>query len=161
MDERNFNEAKNTSKKVLLISSSGGHWVQLSRLVPSLVSCNLYFASTDKSYQSTVPDGHFFYVPDASRTDTVFKILAQAITVLLTIIRVNPQVVITTGAAPGFFAVFFAKKMGKKTIWIDSIANVWEISMSGSRAIKHSDLMVTQWPHLDSELGAKYFGSVI
>lgn len=157
MDERNFNG----TKKVLLISSSGGHWIQLSRLVPSLKSCDLYFACTDRSYKSTVPDGHFFYVPDASRTDTIFKIAIQAIQVLLTLIRVNPQVVITTGAAPGFFAVFFAKKLGKKTIWIDSIANVWEISMSGAKAYKHSDLLLTQWQHLDSKLGAKYFGSVI
>ncbi|WP_078083245.1 hypothetical protein [Microbulbifer mangrovi] len=157
MDERNFNGVK----KVLLISSSGGHWIQLSRLVPRLESCDLYFASTDKSYKETVPDGHFYYIQDASRTDTIIKIAKQALQVLITLIRVNPQVVITTGAAPGFFAVFFAKKLGKKTIWIDSIANVWEISMSGARALKHADLLLTQWQHLDSKVGAKYFGSVI
>ena len=32
--------------------------------------------------------------------------------------------VISTGAAPGYFAMRFAKWLGRRTIWIDSIANV-------------------------------------
>ena len=44
---------------------------------------------------------------------------------------VRPDVVISTGAAPGAFALFFGKLFGAKTIWIDGIASTSKLSMSG------------------------------
>lgn len=147
--------------KVLLISSSGGHWVQMNRLLPAFEKHEVYFACTDKSYSKVVPEGRFFAVPEASRLSSKFIILAQAFKVLYLLLSLRPKAVLTTGAAPGFFALFFAKKLGIKTIWLDSIANVDEPSLSGRKAAKHADLYLTQWPHLAGENGLEYHGSVI
>jgi hypothetical protein len=38
--------------------------------------------------------------------------------------------------------------MGARTIWLDSIANVDELSLSGQMAGRFADLWLTQWPHL-------------
>jgi hypothetical protein len=40
------------------------------------------------------------------------------------------------------------KFLGAKTIWLDSIANVEHISMSGEKVRGFTDLWLTQWPHL-------------
>ena len=147
-------------KKILLISSSGGHWVQMNRLLPALQQHDLYFACTDKTYHQHVADKHFFHVVEASQTDK-FKLILQAITVFYVLVRLRPQVIVTTGAAPGFFALFFGKKMGAKTIWMDSIANVNELSLAGRKAAKYADLYLTQWPDLARDTGPHYCGAVI
>ncbi len=147
-------------KKVLMISSSGGHWVQMNRLLPALASCEIHMACTEKSYREIAKGNRFYYVLDASQTSKL-RLIIQALMVLLVVLRVRPDVVLTTGAAPGFFALFFAKKMGANTIWLDSIANVHELSLAGKKAQKYADLFLTQWPHLASENGPEYSGTVI
>ena len=39
------------------------------------------------------------------------------------LLRHRPDVIVTTGAAPGYFALRFGKLLGARTIWIDSMAN--------------------------------------
>lgn len=148
-------------KRVLLVASSGGHWVQMNRIKQAFDGEDLYFASTEKTYCESVPEGKFFYVPEASKSSSMLHIIWQAVRVLLLILRIRPEVVVSTGAAPGYFAVLFAKKLGAKTIWVDSIANVDKISLSGRKAAKHTDLFITQWEHLAKDSGAAFFGSVV
>jgi hypothetical protein len=69
--------------------------------------------------------------------------------------------VISTGALPGYFSLRLAKLFGVKTIWIDSIANVEELSLSGQMIGKHADLWLTQWPHLAKPGGPLYRGTVL
>ena len=54
-----------------------------------------------------------------------------------------------------------AKKLGATTVWIDSIANVEELSMSGRHARRHADVWLTQWPHLAQPDGPHYRGGVL
>lgn len=144
-----------------MISSCGGHWVQMNRVADVFKNEDLHFASTEESYSSVNPDFPFHYVPEASRTSSIFTIAKQALTVLKILIKIRPKVILTTGASTGFFALFFGKKLGAKTIWLDSIANIDSVSMSGSKASKYADLYITQWEELAAQDGPHYFGSVI
>ena len=119
-----------------------------------------FFISTDAGHASQFPGGNYFHVPDASRTSKV-GLLVCAAKVLACLLIIRPDVVITTGAAPGFFALFFARKLGKKTIWLDSIANVRELSLSGQKAGKYADLWLTQWPQVSSPNGPEYHGAIL
>ena len=85
----------------------------------------------------------------------------MAVRVLWLFLRLRPAVVISTGAAPGYFAIRFGKLLGARTIWVDSIANVEQISMTGELVRKYSDLWLTQWPHLAREGGPHCLGSVL
>jgi UDP-N-acetylglucosamine:LPS N-acetylglucosamine transferase len=147
-------------KKIMLVSSSGGHWVQLNRLLPAFDECEKIFVTTEPNYRATVGDNRFLLVPDASRWNKL-RVLWLAVVILKHVLTVQPDVVISTGAAPGFFAVFFGKTLGAKTIWLDSIANVDQLSMSGRMAGKYTDLWLTQWEHLASPDGPKYVGAVL
>ncbi|MBT8423046.1 MAG: UDP-N-acetylglucosamine--LPS N-acetylglucosamine transferase, partial [Gammaproteobacteria bacterium] len=68
---------------------------------------------------------------------------------------------VSTGAAPGYFAIRFGKLLGAKTIWIDSLANVEQLSRAGRMAERYSDLWLTQWPDLAGGDGPDYAGQVI
>ena len=69
--------------------------------------------------------------------------------------------VISTGAAPGYFAVRIGRMLGARTLFLDSIANAEELSLSANLARRHCDLVLTQWPHLAEQDGPQYRGSVL
>jgi UDP-N-acetylglucosamine:LPS N-acetylglucosamine transferase len=88
-------------------------------------------------------------------------LILQAAAVFGVLLITRPHVVVSTGASPGFFAMLAGRLLAKKTIWVDSIANVDELSLSGRHVRHFADLWLTQWPHLERESGPRYFGSVI
>ena len=147
-------------KRVLFVASSGGHWIQLLRLVSQLETYERFYITTDAGHAKEVDDGKFFSVPEASRWDKV-KLMWQSIKILYLVILIRPHVILTTGAAPGFFALFFGKIIGARTIWVDSIASADELSLSGRKVSKYADLWITQWEHLSKPEGPVYYGKVI
>jgi UDP-N-acetylglucosamine:LPS N-acetylglucosamine transferase len=147
-------------KKVLFISSSGGHWKQMRRLEPAFSGFEKHYAATDPSYYQFVVDQPFYAVPDGSLWHKT-RLIWQAVYVLGLLIYLRPQVVISTGASVGFFALFFAKKMHLKTIWVDSLANVEQMSLSGQKVKPYADLWLTQWEHLATADGPYFYGAVL
>ena len=149
------------TRRVLLISSSGGHWTQLRRLGCAFDGWSRFYACTNASYRTTVgPEERFFSVPEATRWNKL-RLVHQALVVLWILLRTRPEVVVSTGASPGFFAMLFGRLLRRKTIWVDSIANVDELSLSGQQARRFADFWLTQWQHLARPGGPKYFGSVV
>ena len=149
-----------TRPKLLAISSGGGHWVQLLRLRPAFVDCDIVYCTVRQGYQSEIGDAAFHVVPDASRWSK-WALIRSAAAVLLVVAKERPDVVVSTGAAPGLFGILFGRLLGARTIWVDSIANADSMSLSGLRARRFADLWLTQWPHLASEGGPLYRGNVL
>lgn len=148
------------SLRVLAVASGGGHWVQLKRLLPAFEGHELGCLTTDARYRAEVPGARFFVTNDATRWNKAALLLA-ALRCALVVLRFRPHVVISTGAAPGYLAVLFGKWRGARTVWVDSIANAEELSLSGRKAGEFVDLWLTQWPHLARPAGPAYHGGVL
>ena len=148
-------------KRVLAVASSGGHWVQLMRLRGVLDQHETAYVTVQADYQNQIKTGaSFFTVTDATRWSK-FDLMKMVLEVLWIVLRERPNVVITTGAAPGVAAIRAGKLIGAKTIWIDSIANIECMSMSGQKVRPYADLWLTQWKHLAGPDGPSYLGSVL
>lgn len=147
-------------KRVLAIASGGGHWQQLMRLRPAFDEQDTMYVTTNSDYASEVPGCDLFVVTDANRHQKM-KLLRLAVEVLFRVLRLRPDVVISTGAAPGLFGVIFGRLVGAKTIWIDSIANAEAVSLSGRIALRFANVVLTQWPHLAQATGPRYQGSIL
>lgn len=145
---------------VLAVASGGGHWTQLLRLQPAFEHCDVVYVSTISGHADEVPESRYFRVPDANRWQR-WRALRCALRIGWLLVRIRPDVVVSTGALPGYLAVVIGKRLGRRTIWIDSIANAEELSMSGRRAGRHCDVWLTQWPHLAEPDGPAYAGSVL
>lgn len=146
---------------VLAAASAGGHWTQLLRLRPAWEGCDVAYVTTDPSLADAVISGSRFYsVAEASRWEKA-KLVKSAIQVAGILIRERPDVIITTGAAVGYFAILFGRLLGCRTLWIDSIANAEEVSLSGQKAGRIADLFLTQWPELEKDGGPTFKGSVL
>lgn len=145
---------------VLCVSSTGGHFVQLTRIAAGLGSRHLRYVSTGAGDASLLGGAPHEVVRDVSRTSRL-SILLCALQLYRIIRRVRPAVVVTTGAAPGYLALRIAKLLGTRTVWIDSVANVEKVSMAGQLARRHSDLFLVQWKHLAEAGEGRYLGSVL
>ena len=147
-------------QKVIAVASGGGHWIQLLRLREAFEDNDVVFVTTDAMFASELAGWSVHVVPDSSRW-TPLRLLATAFTLLAVMLRERPDVVISTGAAPGFLAILYGRLLGAKTVWVDSIANAGELSLSGRLVGRLAGLWLTQWPHLATEDGPHYAGRVL
>lgn len=76
--------------------------------------------------------------------------------------RVRPDAVVTTGSMPLAVFCIWAKLFGAKIVWIDSIAQIEAMSMSGQLMRHVADLCLVQWPDLVARYpGVEYAGEVL
>jgi UDP-N-acetylglucosamine:LPS N-acetylglucosamine transferase len=147
-------------KKLLAAASGGGHWEQLMLLRQTLEAHDVTFVTTDAAIarQHGVEDASI--LPDCNK-DRPFASLWCGIKAFALVLKTRPEVVISTGAAPGFFCTLFGRMIGAKTLWIDSVANGERLSLCGrmSKTVAHECL--TQWEHLSAEPAPKYRGAVL
>lgn len=147
-------------KRVLAAASAGGHWEQLMLLRSAFGQNEVCFVTTDKSMAEFHGITDAVAIIDCNKSKPIHALicLAQAIAVAL---RERPDVVISTGAAPGLFCALAGRLLGAKVLWIDSLANAEQLSMCGSlsRFISHETL--TQWEHLADAHRVTHAGSVL
>ena len=155
-----FNAHKEKKKRVLAVASGGGHWVQLLRLRPAFDDQDVAYVTVHRDYISDVLGCRFFVINDATRWNKV-GLVQMAVRLLIIFLRFRPNIVVSTGAACGYFALRFAKLMGARTIWVDSIANVEQLSMTGQLVRPYADLWLTQWPELAGPNGPDFQGTVL
>lgn len=155
--------------KVVVVASAGGHWVQLMRMRKAWGGLNVTYVSTEPGLADIVrtmardegnPPPKFASVTDANLSEKI-SLIRQLFEVFLLVLRHRPDVIITTGAAPGYFALRFGKIFGARTIWIDSMANAEKLSKSGQEVGKYADLWLTQWEHLAMPEGPHFMGAVL
>lgn len=153
-------KASSRKKKILAVSSGGGHWVELNRLVSAFDGHDAVFATVDETYRSAAGAARFYTIRDVTRWNKL-RWVQTFVKLAWILLRERPDVVISTGALPGYFSLRLAKWFGARTIWVDSIANVEELSLSGKMIGKYADLWLTQWPHLAKPNGPSYRGTVL
>ena len=150
-----------SAPKVLAVASTGGHWVQLLRMRPAWDGCKVSYITTNEGHRDALlADANlraqdlprFFTAPAANRWQRL-RLFLLGLRILWIVIWIRPKVIISTGAAPGFFALLFGKLIGARTIWVDSIANADRMSLSGRLVRPFTDLWLTQWEHLE---GSEY-----
>ena len=146
-------------KRILAVASGGGHWHQLMAMRPAFEGHEVTYVTTlDGLPEQSGLSG--VIVPDCNRNEKAAMLRTGAALARL-VWRVRPQAVISTGALPGVMALGLGKAAGARTVWIDSVANAEEMSMSGRLARRVADLWLTQWAHVAEAAGAEYAGSVL
>ena len=151
---------RQSSRRVLAIASGGGHWVQLLRLRPAFQDCDVTYVTVKSKYAQDVSGERLLTINDATRWNKA-GLLLMAARLLWILLRVRPNVIVSTGAAPGYFAIRLGRLIGARTLWLDSIANVEQMSMAGQLLVGKADLSLTQWEHLATSNGPGYQGTVL
>lgn len=145
---------------ILAIASAGGHWHQLGQICAAFDPDDLYFVTTLKGLPEKSGLARYSIVQDCNQ-NTPFKLALCSFQMIGVMMRVRPDVVITTGALPGLVAVFLGKLMRRRTIWVDSIANAEEPSTSGKIAQRFVSLWLSQWEDVARATGGEFKGSLL
>ena len=148
-------------KKILAISSPGGHWIQLNKICDGLLqqqTHKIIYVVPTSLFKSKKQENQYSVI-DVS-ADNKFMLIPCALQILYILLRERPNTIISTGAAPGVLAMLIAKFLPIKTIWVDSIANVRQISRSGKIVKNHVNIFLTQWQHLENDT-IQYKGAIL
>jgi UDP-N-acetylglucosamine:LPS N-acetylglucosamine transferase len=152
----------NTNLYICLTASAGGHTSQLLRLTEGWKGYDTFCVTTSDVVQERFQEhGKVYVVGECNRQHPirVAKVLIQCMSVVF---KERPDVVITTGAAAGCMVCIMGKLLGAKIVWIDSIANISRLSLSGRIVRPFADLFLTQWPELASKSCHVYYvGAII
>lgn len=146
--------------RVLAVASGGGHWDELMFLQPAWSNGDVHYATTIHGLAGRAGLDLAYLVPDCNR-NAKLKIARSALSLLGLLLRLRPDVVITTGALPGLLALILGKALGARTVWIDSVANAEEMSLAGLKARRHCDLWMTQSQAVAKASGAGFAGAVL
>ncbi len=148
------------NRRVLAIASGGGHWQQLMQLRTAFAGSDIFYLTTLEGLPEQFEATPAAIVPDCNRHEKI-AILRCGLSIAGHVLRRRPDVVITTGALPGVIALALGRMIGARTVWIDSVANAEEMSMSGRLARRFAHLWLTQWEHVAADSGAEYAGTVL
>jgi len=149
-----------SKKKILAVSSGGGHWIELLRLRPAFAGHDVEYVTVRDDYRDDV-SGHTLHKVNDATSWNYFGTALLLVRTAIVVLKVRADIVVSTGAAPGYFAIRFGKLIGARTIWVDSLANVNQMSRAGQMVGKHADLWLTQWPNLAAPRGPEYSGQVL
>jgi len=154
---------KHNSIKICLAASAGGHLSQILKLTDSWQGYETFCVTTTSVVQEKLQKyGKVYTVGECNREHSlrVILVLMRCMSVIL---QERPDVVISTGAAPGCITCFLGKLTRAKVIWVDSITNVERISLSGRLVRYIADLFLVQWPELAKQRhhNIEYAGAVV
>jgi len=148
--------------RVCLAASAGGHISELLQLESCWRGRDCFFVTTSRVVEGQLTRfGRVYTVPESNRQHPV-RVLGTLVGCLRIVFAERPAVVLSTGAAVGCLMALLGKLAGARIIWIDSIANVERLSLSGRLVRPFADLILTQWPEVAQQYdGVEYAGHVL
>lgn len=152
-------------KKVLFISSLGGHLTQLLQLKPLFDEYDYHIVTEqsvitrDLSKQYSM--SFLMYGARNYLFRYIFKFTYNCFKSLFYFLRERPDVIVTTGAHTAVPMCYIAKLFGKKVIFIESFAKTSTPTMSGKMIYPIADLFIVQWQGMKKHYPKAIYGGSI
>lgn len=141
-------------KKVLFISSTGGHLSEMMQL-KDLFSKYDYHIITEKTKSNlhlaqTYPGrvNYLIYGTKDHKLTYPFKLLANCFKSMYYYFKIRPDVIITTGAHTAGPMCCIGKLFGSKIIYIETFANINTKTITGRLIYHFADLFLVQWQNM-------------
>lgn len=144
-------------KKVLFISSTGGHLEEMMQL-KKLFEKYEYHIVTEKTksnlnLKNKYPKKVSFliygtYTSLGKKIVYPFKLLLNCFKSLFIYIKIRPKYIVTTGAHTAGPMCCIGKIFGSKIIYIETFANSRTKSKTGKIVYKFADLFIVQWKEM-------------
>ena len=138
-------------KKVIFISSTGGHFSELMMLKPIFENYDYHLitektASTISLKEEYKERMHYLvYGTRVKRITYFFKTTWNTIKSLGLFIKIRPKAIVTTGTHTAMPMCIIGKLLGAKIVFIETYANVFTPTGSGKFIYKFADEFIVQW----------------
>lgn len=138
-------------KKILFISSTGGHLSELLQL-KSLFKKYDYHIITEKT-SSTIglkeqygqKISFLIYGTKHYILSYLWKVPVNIFKSIYFYFKIKPEIVITTGAHTAVWMCYIAKLFRSKVIYIETLANIKTKTLSGKLIYPIADKFIVQW----------------
>ncbi len=141
-------------KKVLFISSTGGHLSEMLQLSPLFKKYD-YHIITEKTKANLVLQEQYpkkvdylIYGTKDHLLTYPFKLLANCFKSIYLFIKIRPKVIITTGAHTAGPMCCIGKLLGSKIIYVETFANINTKTITGRLIYHFADLFLVQWEQM-------------
>ena len=137
-------------KRVLFISSTGGHLNELLQLKSTMKKHDSYLI-TEKTKSTIDLKNEFknkiYYMKYGSKSQLSYIYIYpyNCLKTIYYFFKIRPSVIVTTGAHTSVFMCYLAKLFRKKVIYIETFANIHSKSMSGKLVYPIADVFIVQW----------------
>lgn len=138
-------------KKVLFISSTGGHLSEMLQL-KDMFNRYDYHIITEKtksnlSLKEKYPNkvNYLIYGTKDHPLTYPFKLLANCFKSLYFYFKIHPNYIITTGAHTAGPMCLIGKIFGSKVIYIETFANINTKTITGRLLYPFADMFIVQW----------------
>ncbi len=138
-------------KKVLFISSTGGHLSELMQLKSMFNKYDFHIITEKTKSNMYLKDkypkrvNYLVYGTKSNMLVYPFKLLYNCFKSLILYLKIRPKVIITTGAHTAGPMCCIGKIFGSKIIYIETFANSETKSVTGKMVYKFADLFIVQW----------------
>ena len=138
------------NKKVLFISSTGGHLDELLQLKPLFKKYNSYIITEKTKSTVQLKDkyskvNYLVYGTKDHLFTYIFKFIYNIIKSLILFIKIRPKVIVTTGTHTAIPMCYIGKLFFRKIIYIETIANSKTKTLSGKLVYPIADTFIVQW----------------
>lgn len=138
-------------KRVLFISSTGGHLKELLQLKKIFNKYDSYLITekTDSTkklkneYKEKM--GYMVFGTKDHMLTYPFKLLANCFISLYYFIKIKPKYIVTTGTHTAGPICYLGKIFGSKVIYIETMANISKKTITGKLIYPIADLFIVQW----------------
>jgi len=154
-------------KKVLFISSTGGHLNELMQLRPLFDKYNYHIITErDKSTENLKEkyDKKISYLKYGSRKKIItypFIFLFNCFKSLYYYIKIRPKYIVTTGTHTAVPMCYLGKLFGSKIIFIETFANIDTKTLSGKLVYPIANLFIVQWEEMTKLYPKAVYGGSI
>ena len=145
---------KDKDKRVLFISSTGGHFNELLQLEPLFKKYDYHIIvekdKTNKNLRNKYGN-RLSYLPYGTRAKLLPYLFIFTWIIIKTIfyyIKYRPQVIITTGTHTAVPMCYLGHLFGSKVIFIETFANRTKPSLSGRMTYPIADMFIVQWEEM-------------
>ena len=141
-------------KKVLFISSTGGHLDELMQLSCLFEKYDYYIITEkDKANESLKEkyQDRLYFLPYGTRTKIftyIFKYFYLCLKTIYLYFKIRPKVIVTTGTHTAGPMCYLGKIFRTKIIYIETFANTKKKTATGRLIYPIADLFIVQWEEM-------------
>ena len=141
-------------KKVLFISSTGGHLSELLKLEP-IFKENDYYIITEKDksteYLKEKYKDKILYLPYCTRSKLFSYFFIYFFLIIKSIylfVKIKPDVIVTTGTHTVVPMCYIGRVMKRKIVYIETMANINQKTLTGKIIYPIANLFIVQWKNM-------------
>lgn len=141
-------------KKVMFISSTGGHFNELMKLEPLFKNYKVTVVTESSSNKKKLKNEyrkyniHFLLKKSKYKIVSLFNLFINCFISLFYFIKYRPKYIVTTGAHTAGPMCCIGKIFRSKIIFIETMANINTPTKTGRIIYKFADLFIVQWEEM-------------